>query len=116
VTLYRVVQEALTNTVRHSGARRVDVRLRWLEAAVEVEVVDDGSGGLSPKEPPGSGLGLVGMRERVDVHDGVLEVGPRLDGGYRVRARFPLAALPSAVTPATAAAPAATGGAAAVVP
>ncbi len=90
VTLYRIVQEALTNTVRHAGARRVDVRLRWLDGAVEVEVVDDGVGSPTrrDREP---GLGLVGMQERAVVHDGELEVGPRLAGGYRVRARFPVA-------------------------
>lgn len=89
VTVYRVTQEALTNTVRHSGARRVDVRLRWLTGAVEVEVVDDGS---TASGVPGDGLGLMGMRERVAMHDGELEVGPRLDGGFRVRARFPVVA------------------------
>ncbi|MGJ7440599.1 sensor histidine kinase [Aquipuribacter sp. MA13-6] len=89
VTLYRIVQEALTNTVRHAGARRVDVRLRWLDDAVEVEVVDDGVGATKGRDG-GVGLGLVGMQERTVVHDGELEVGPRLEGGYRVRARFPV--------------------------
>jgi signal transduction histidine kinase len=110
VSLYRITQEALTNTVRHAGATRVDVRLRYLDAAVEVEIVDDGRGrspaanhsGIGPgpgtegrvgnvhKSSSGSGLGHVGMRERIAMHDGHLEVGPRPDGGYRVRARFPI--------------------------
>jgi len=91
LTAYRVVQEALTNTLRHAGATRVDVRLRYLPGAVEVEVVDDGRGGSGPPATR-RGLGLAGMRERVAVHDGDLEVGPRPAGGYRVRARLPLPA------------------------
>jgi signal transduction histidine kinase len=91
VSLYRVAQEALTNTVKHAHARRVDVRLRWLPAAVEVEVTDDGRGSAAS---PSTGMGLVGMRERVSLHGGELEAGPRAVGGYRVRARFPLAADP----------------------
>jgi signal transduction histidine kinase len=88
VSIYRIVQEALTNTLRHAGAARVDVRLRYLEPpGVEVEVVDDGPG----RGPAGhGGLGLVGMRERTGLHGGELEVGPRPAGGFRVRARFPL--------------------------
>ncbi len=88
VSLYRVVQEALTNTVKHARARRVDVRVRWLTDEVEVEVTDDGRGSVAS---PSTGLGLVGMRERVSLHRGELEAGPRAVGGYRVRARFPLA-------------------------
>ncbi|MGF1664044.1 MAG: sensor histidine kinase [Kineosporiaceae bacterium] len=87
VSVYRVVQEALTNTVKHAHARRVDVRLRWLDAGVEVEVTDDGHGSAAS---PSTGMGLVGMRERVTLHRGELEAGPRAVGGYRVRARFPL--------------------------
>ncbi len=87
ICAYRIVQEALTNTVRHAGARRVDVRIRYLAGAVEVEVVDDGRGWSARA---GGGLGHVGMRERVSVHDGLLEVGPRTEGGYRVRARLPV--------------------------
>jgi signal transduction histidine kinase len=104
VSLYRITQEALTNTVRHAGASRVDVRLRYLERGVEIEVVDDGRGRLTGQYPSvagngsadgngtisGSGLGHVGMRERIAMHDGQLEIGPRPDGGYRVRARFPI--------------------------
>ncbi len=87
VSAYRVVQEALTNVLRHAGATRVDVRLRHLPEHVEVEVVDDG---LGRSARPGAGLGLVGMRERVAMHGGELEAGPRQTGGYRVRARFPV--------------------------
>jgi signal transduction histidine kinase len=99
VSLYRITQEALTNTVRHAGASRVDVRLRYLDTGVEIEVVDDGRGRAAGHETmiragngttQGSGLGHVGMRERIAMHDGQLEVGPRPEGGYRVRARFPV--------------------------
>ncbi len=97
VCAYRVVQEALTNVVRHAGARTVRVRLRHLPGALEVEVVDDGRGEGSPGvEGSGGalhgsgGAGLVGMAERVALHDGLLDVGRRPAGGFRVRARFPL--------------------------
>jgi signal transduction histidine kinase len=88
VSVHRIVQEALTNTLRHAGAGRVDVRLRYLSEAVEVEIVDDGRGRTGSTH--GSGLGQVGMRERVALHGGELELGHRPIGGYRVRARFPL--------------------------
>jgi signal transduction histidine kinase len=89
LSIYRVTQEALTNVVKHALARSVDVRLRYLDTGVEVEVTDDGRGPSGPGRAQGSGLGLVGMRERVAVHGGELEVGPRRSGGYRVRATFP---------------------------
>jgi len=84
-TIYRVAQEALTNVRKHAGERaRVDVRLRYLADGVELEVTDDGAGrGLAG---PGTGLGHVGMRERLAAVGGTLEVGPRSRGGYLVRA------------------------------
>ena len=114
VSVYRIVQEALTNTVRHAGAASVDVRLRYLTEpgpAVEAEIVDDGrapvdgAGFTATSRGPGRGLGLVGMRERAALHEGRLETGPRPAGGYRVRVRFPLPAgtAPSAPAPAGAA-------------
>ncbi|MEU3453595.1 sensor histidine kinase [Micromonospora sp. NPDC006766] len=85
---YRIVQEAVTNTVKHAGATVLDVRIRYLAREIEVDVSDDGR----PTTPPGGGgLGLIGMRERVAAHEGVLEAGPRPEGGFRVRARIPLA-------------------------
>lgn len=81
---YRVVQEALTNTVRHGQARRCDVRVAQSDALV-VTVVDDGRGG---EAIPGNGVR--GMQERVASLGGTLEVGPRPGGGFRVRAAFPL--------------------------
>ncbi|MFI7607264.1 sensor histidine kinase [Micromonospora sp. NPDC049366] len=88
--VYRVVQEAVTNVLRHAtGAGVLDVRLRYLAREVEVDVTDDGRP-TRPANP--DGLGLVGMRERVATHDGTLEAGPRGGGGWRVRARFPVPA------------------------
>ncbi|MFG2051844.1 sensor histidine kinase [Micromonospora sp. NPDC048935] len=85
---YRVTQEAVTNTLKHAGADLLDVRVRYLAREVEVDVTDDGrTGGRADAV----GLGLIGMRERVTAHDGDLEAGPRVSGGWRVRARFPLA-------------------------
>jgi len=89
LSAYRVVQEALTNVVRHSGARTAEVRVRYLDNALEVEVTDDGRGPDQTKE---GGFGLVGMRERVAVHGGELEAGPRRDAGYRIRASLPVPA------------------------
>ncbi|WP_199440105.1 sensor histidine kinase [Umezawaea beigongshangensis] len=88
LSAYRVVQEALTNVVKHAGARRADLRVRFLETSLEVEVADDGRGRAAASDRNG-GFGLVGMRERVAVHGGELEAGPRRDSGYLVRARFP---------------------------
>ncbi|MEU4804880.1 sensor histidine kinase [Actinosynnema sp. NPDC023587] len=87
LSAYRVVQESLTNVVKHASARRADVRVRFLETSLEVEVADDGRGRSGA--PGRGGFGLVGMRERVAVHGGRLEAGPRRGGGYRVRAWFP---------------------------
>jgi signal transduction histidine kinase len=89
LSAYRIVQEALTNTVKHAAATTVDVRVRFLEHSLEIEVNDDGRGGSVAAA--GAGLGLVGMREWVAVHGGQLDVGPRRDGGFQVRARFRLA-------------------------
>jgi signal transduction histidine kinase len=88
LSAYRIVQEALTNTVKHAAATSVDVRVRFLDQWLEIEINDDGRGGRVPLS--GAGLGLVGMRERVAVHGGQLDVGPRRDGGFQVRARFRL--------------------------
>jgi signal transduction histidine kinase len=93
LAVYRIVQESLTNTIKHARASTVDVRLRYLSREVEVDVTDDGHP-IPPPRPAGAeagvGMGLVGMRERIAAHEGVLEAGPRSGGGYRVRARLPL--------------------------
>ncbi|WP_285641459.1 sensor histidine kinase [Lentzea sp. NBRC 102530] len=88
LSAYRVVQEALTNVVKHADARHVDVRMRFLESALELEITDDGRGRATSTSP---GFGLVGMRERLAVHGGSLEAGPRRETGYLVRASLPTA-------------------------
>ncbi len=87
VAAYRIVQEALTNTVKHAGATRVDVRLEWTDAALVITVADDGRCGASP---PGTGRGLVGIRERAAACGGVAEAAPAADG-FLVRASLPYA-------------------------
>jgi signal transduction histidine kinase len=85
---YRIVQEALTNVVRHSGARHAAVSVTAARGRLLVEVVDDGP----PHDPPGAGgFGLIGMRERAAAVGGELEYGPRSAGGFRVRAALPAA-------------------------
>ncbi|MFC4010958.1 sensor histidine kinase [Nonomuraea purpurea] len=84
--VYRIVQEALTNTRKHAVSARASVRLAYEPAAVEVEVVDDGLAEQSAA--PGFGLG--GMAERVALCGGQLSTGPRPEGGFRVHARLPL--------------------------
>jgi signal transduction histidine kinase len=87
VTVYRLAQEALTNVLKHAGpVSRVDVVLSYRDEAVELVVRDDGRGTGSGD---GGGQGLRGMRERVDVHAGRLDAGPRADGGFQVRATLP---------------------------
>ncbi|MFD3756112.1 sensor histidine kinase [Streptomyces sp. NPDC058622] len=92
---FRIVEEALTNVVRHSGARSARVRLAWRTRALAVRVEDDGpsSGGPAEGSPDGGGDGLVGMRERVTALGGTLETGPRPGGGYAVSVTLPLEAV-----------------------
>ena len=93
LVLYRVAQEGLTNAAKHAGpGASVAVRLRVRPGLVELEVSDDGYGGPSPV--PGTGTGLVGMRERVVAVGGTLEAGTKPRGGFRVRARIPVGAAP----------------------
>jgi signal transduction histidine kinase len=84
---YRVVQESLTNVLRHAGAATATVRLGYLPEEVSVEVVDTGRGAVTA---PGGGHGLVGMRERVAALGGDFAAGPADGGGFRVYARLPL--------------------------
>ena len=87
---YRVVQESLTNVVRHAPGARVVVDLDYAPDGIDIVVDDDGAG-LMPVRSAPSGHGLMGMRERVATGGGTLEVGPRSSGpGWRVHARFPM--------------------------
>lgn len=110
VTLFRITQEALTNTLKHGNASVADVRLCYHDRTVEVVILDDGRSRAGQSTPPtagsddrpvdprvtapsgGAGRGQRGMRERVDLHGGELEFGPRPRGGYRVRAVLPVGA------------------------
>lgn len=96
LSAYRIVQEAVTNVVRHSGTRDCSVTVDYRERELAIEVVDLGCGGSG--ESGGShGYGIVGMRERVSLLDGDFSAGPRAGGGFRVAARLPLAERPAEV-------------------
>jgi signal transduction histidine kinase len=93
---YRVVQEALTNVIKHGGRAHTDVVVRWAGDALELAVTDDGGHAVAGAGDDldagalgGSGQGLIGMRERTRVYGGDLEAGPRAGGGFAVRARIP---------------------------
>src|SRR5829696_9838265 len=93
LSAYRIVQEALTNVVKHAGPARAQVVVGYGDQEVTVEVIDDGRGVVTSVSDgrAGTGHGLIGMRERVQAFGGELEVGPRSGGGFRVAARLPLA-------------------------
>jgi signal transduction histidine kinase len=87
---FRIIQEALTNAVRHAGPATATVSVRYGAADLDIEISDTGQGGSPASEPNGTGHGLRGMRERAAAADGTIEIGPRPSGGFRVAARFPL--------------------------
>jgi len=106
---YRIVQEGLTNALKHAGPAHARVRLRYAPARLAVEVTDDGPGAVNGErsgdegrggagdEPQarqtrgrGAGHGLIGMRERVALYGGRIEAGPRPEGGFGVHAELPL--------------------------
>ena len=89
VSAYRIVQEALTNTLKHAGAAHAGVVVRYAPGAVELEVHDDGAG-AGARNGAGTGHGLVGMRERVALFGGELHAGAAERGGWCVRARLPV--------------------------
>jgi signal transduction histidine kinase len=89
VSAYRVIQEALTNALKHSGGKTATVRVDYGETLLEIEVRDGGGSGARPANTPG-GHGLMGMRERVSLHGGHLRVGGTPEGGFVVHATFPL--------------------------
>jgi signal transduction histidine kinase len=93
LSAYRIVQEALTNVVKHAGPAHAQVVVGYRDQEVTVEVIDDGRGAATPVGDgrAGTGHGLIGMRERVAAFGGDLQVGPRPSGGFRVAARLPLA-------------------------
>jgi signal transduction histidine kinase len=95
VSAYRIVQEALTNVLKHAGPARAEVTVGCADSAVTIEVTDDGPGNPAPPAVKGAGevgggQGLAGMRERVAVFGGDLRAGPRPGGGFTVCARLPI--------------------------
>ncbi|WP_406356963.1 histidine kinase [Streptomyces sp. NBC_01635] len=102
VTAYRIIQEALTNALKHGDGAKAEVTVRYAEHYLRVEVLNSGPSVLSgaasaplPRRPvtdraDGAGRGLIGLRERIAVYGGDLDARRRLGGGYRVRARIPL--------------------------
>jgi signal transduction histidine kinase len=93
LSAYRIVQEALTNVVKHAGSAHAQVTIGYRDQEVTVEILDGGRGAATPATDGrvGTGHGLIGMRERVAAFGGDLQVGPRPGGGFRVAARLPLA-------------------------
>lgn len=89
LSAYRIVQEALTNTLKHAQPARASVHVRYRSATLELEVVDDGTSSTHD-DGRGSGHGLIGMRERAAIYGGAFTAGPRPGGGYAVRARLPV--------------------------
>lgn len=88
LAVYRIAQEALTNTLKHAGPAKARVVLRYADHAVELDVLDDGRSTGAPA--PGTGHGLIGIRERVTIYGGSLETRQRPEGGFAVRAVLPM--------------------------
>lgn len=88
LSAFRIVQEALTNALKHAGDARATVRVRYRPDSLELEIVDDGAG--AEAEADGGGHGLVGMRERVALYGGRFEANRRAAGGFTVRALLPI--------------------------
>jgi signal transduction histidine kinase len=90
LSAYRIIQEALTNSLKHAGATSAKVAIRYGDNDLELEITDNGRGVTSGSQSDHRGRGLIGMRERVALFDGEVSLGPRPEGGFRVHARLPL--------------------------
>lgn len=89
LTVYRIVQEALTNAMKHAGPKaRVTVMIQWLHSALGLEISDDGRGAAAASD--GKGQGLIGMQERAAIFGGTVSAGPRPGGGFQVKILIPL--------------------------
>ena len=87
---YRVIQEAITNVIKHAATDRCRVAVGYADEFLDLEVTDNGTGAARSTPGPGTGHGITGMRERVGMYGGKFSAAPRPDGGFRVSARFPL--------------------------
>ncbi len=96
LAVFRVIQEALTNVIKHAGKPSTTVSLDCGDGQLVVEVADTGRPilAVAPTVPAGTSRGLIGLRERIALYGGVLDAGPRIGGGWTVRARFPVDAAP----------------------
>jgi signal transduction histidine kinase len=91
LSAYRIVQEALTNALKHAGPARAEVVIRYGDRDLELVISDDGAGGhAAPADGHPAGHGLLGVQERVTLYGGSMTAGPRAGGGYALRARLPL--------------------------
>jgi len=88
LSAYRIVQEALTNALKHAGRAHASVSVRYGPDSLELEITDDGAG--VPAEVPGGGHGLVGIQERVSLYGGEFDASACLGGGFAVRVLLPL--------------------------
>ncbi|WP_344332230.1 sensor histidine kinase [Kitasatospora putterlickiae] len=89
LSVFRIVQESLTNVVKHAAPTRCRVRLAAAQGTLTIDITDDGPGPGHRPTVPGGGMGLVGMRERVAAHRGTFSAGPRPSGGFRIVATLP---------------------------
>ncbi|WP_406004915.1 histidine kinase [Streptomyces sp. NBC_00637] len=86
---FRIIQESLTNVVRHANARHCQVNVDYRTGELAIEVIDDGTGAAPDAAADGTGYGITGMRDRADLLGGEFSAGPRPEGGFRVTARLP---------------------------
>jgi signal transduction histidine kinase len=90
LSAYRIIQEALTNTLKHAGPAKATITVRYSDDDIALEILDDGCKSTASSEKKTSGKGLIGMRERVNLHGGELETRKIPQGGFLVRAKLPL--------------------------
>jgi len=95
ISIYRIVQEALTNVRKHARGAPATVSVRYRPDGVEIEVANPGTAAVEAGALPGAGQGLIGIHERASVFGGTAEAGPTLDGGFRVYAHLPVELVPA---------------------
>ena len=91
LSAYRIIQEALTNTLKHAGPAKSTVTIRYVDNAIELDIIDNGRGPLPSDGQAPRGNGLIGMRERVSLHGGEFKAGRVPGMGFSVQARLPIA-------------------------